>query len=821
MGWKFLVILLFVIIVLLATPSNAADAIMAYRSNTGSCAANALNCPKVRIWSSDGSGSWGSEAELPTAGSPIREALVRHSSASQKIVLVTQSDDGFLDAYVCTSNCAAGSSWTVSNNIGQVWSAAPATHSRRFDVGFETATGDALVVYGVLSTSTTCDLGYKVLPAGSSSFSGIAEQCIDDDSANGGADLVYTWVSLDGNSSSTSEQLIVVGFDSSGSDVNAWVWSESGWGNRIELTAAATATSGREALAVKYAADATKGMVIAGDGLVGNVVGQYWSGSAWTAADPGDVDGTDNVDVNWIKLKADPATDDLMAVFVDSGSDLHAAYWSGASWTVTSNHDLAVDVIAGRPADFEWNPSGSTGKLVWDTDTTGTTLNVSTWTTGSGWVADPTISSYAAAGRWVALYGNPTDSNTVNVLGGRLNANFDIGSFSWDGGSFANYGDSVITADTTVATFEAFTISFDTVPPVWSSAQDNSSYKIRRGDAVNISAVWNDTLPLNQSWLSTNETGAFVNYTGYPYPPRALGNSPSLTNWTWQNQTGKPRVIGWVIYANDSGNNINGTNSPGGVVRNFTMYGWSNVTWNSPSSGSSFTVGSAITLTAFINDTNTSGSGPIQDYPVRFYWENSTQSTSLGTNYTNSSGYAIWRWSTAGFATGNYFPKANITNNDTLYYDVAPEFQNANTTVTLNSPSISISLSNSPVSFGSMSIGQSDDTTDNSPLPFVIQNDGNADVNVTIEATDLWSTSANPTSNYQFRCGNTGEASCASGSVTSFTNIPASGNPTLAIAYLAYTDASDTNEAEIRIVAPSSEPPGPKSSTVTFIASQA
>ncbi len=44
---------------------------------------------------------------------------------------------------------------------------------------------------------------------------------------------------------------------------------------------------------------------------------------------------------------------------------------------------------------------------------------------------------------------NPTGSDTVNILGGRMNAptNYDTRSFMWDGSSFTNYGDTILTKD--------------------------------------------------------------------------------------------------------------------------------------------------------------------------------------------------------------------------------------------------------------------------------------------------------------------------------------------------------------------------------------
>lgn len=225
------------------------------------------------------------------------------------------------------------------------------------------------------------------------------------------------------------------------------------------------------------------------------------------------------------------------------------------------------------------------------------------------------------------------------------------------------------------------TYSIDITPPQWSQAQDNSSYKIYRGQVVNISAVWQDDTSLDKAWLSTNETGAWKNYTDGTYDsPRSLsGTGPITVNFTWFNETGKPRVIGWIIYANDTSGNENSTLNQGQII-NFTMWGWSNVTWTSPSTGSSYPIGSIIPLTCFVNDTNATGSGPIEGYDVYFYNKSDGIESYLGKNYTNATGYAVFYWNTSSLSSGTYYPKCNITDNSTLYYG-ASEYNQANTSI--------------------------------------------------------------------------------------------------------------------------------------------
>lgn len=311
------------------------------------------------------------------------------------------------------------------------------------------------MVYGILSTNAAQDLAFKILPSNATNFSGITEQYIDD--AGHSTDIQYSLVSLDRDPVATSEELILVGFDSTSSDVNAWVWNGNSWGNRIELSAAATATGGGEAIAVKYNTPGTHGMVIGAHSTTTQVNTTYWSGSAWVNTGLTDLDTSDALDVKWITLQADPATDDLLATFLDSGSDLHTAYWSGATWTFRSNHDTTVDSNTARPVDVVWNSTGGNGILVVDTDGTGTTINQTpcnpqcTGTSG-------TISTYAGTGTWLTLYRNPTASEGVKAIGIRMNDSGALDLFTWDGSTIQSSG--VLTTDTGNTLGEAYAIDF-------------------------------------------------------------------------------------------------------------------------------------------------------------------------------------------------------------------------------------------------------------------------------------------------------------------------------------------------------------------------
>ncbi len=157
--------------------------------------------------------------------------------------------------------------------------------------------------------------------------------------------------------------------------------------------------------------------------------------------------------------------------------------------------------------------------------------------------------------------------------------------------------------------------------------------------------------------------------------------------------------------------------------------------------------------------------------------------------------------------------------------------QVAGTTSATVSASAAISLPVSTVGFGSVANNELKNTTQTfNPGPFLLQNDGTVDVNVTVYATNLWvGTGAQNPSTF-FRVNSTvNETSAvpAASDLLAITNMPnativGGGVAPAGIATrLNYTDAKDAVNAHIFITVPNDESAGAKSSTVTFTATQA
>ena len=137
---------------------------------------------------------------------------------------------------------------------------------------------------------------------------------------------------------------------------------------------------------------------------------------------------------------------------------------------------------------------------------------------------------------------------------------------------------------------------------------------------------------------------------------------------------------------------------------------------------------------------------------------------------------------------------------------------------------LSMSLPNSSINFSNIGYLDWNDTSDNSPWPITIQNDGNAMINVSLEATNLWNTVFNPTIKYQFKVDNvTGvnennSFSWIKSKSDRYYDIPPTDLLELCLADFNYSDARDWAEIDINVTVPNNEGAGARRSVISFIA---
>ncbi|MEK6918125.1 MAG: S8 family serine peptidase [Nanoarchaeota archaeon] len=137
---------------------------------------------------------------------------------------------------------------------------------------------------------------------------------------------------------------------------------------------------------------------------------------------------------------------------------------------------------------------------------------------------------------------------------------------------------------------------------------------------------------------------------------------------------------------------------------------------------------------------------------------------------------------------------------------------------------IDINLTNRLINFGSMLPNDNNDTSDDSPWPFKLENIGNSLVNVSINATNLWITQPNPSGYFQYKFDNRSEPGSFNWSSSQITwkNVPTQGEVKDVLSRLNWQDANDVAEIDINVTVPGAqEGTGVRSSIINFTASLA
>lgn len=139
----------------------------------------------------------------------------------------------------------------------------------------------------------------------------------------------------------------------------------------------------------------------------------------------------------------------------------------------------------------------------------------------------------------------------------------DLGNYSWDISSELSYANvyfrckSFDHADSSDYTVFSTNVNIDNQAPQWSDARTNGT-TIYRGEDLQMFLNWTDSetfdIGLDGYIFSTNDSGSWVNSTYFVFD---LSNN--VSNYT-MNITGTDTdVVGWRYYANDSYDNMNGS----------------------------------------------------------------------------------------------------------------------------------------------------------------------------------------------------------------------------------------------------------------------
>lgn len=133
---------------------------------------------------------------------------------------------------------------------------------------------------------------------------------------------------------------------------------------------------------------------------------------------------------------------------------------------------------------------------------------------------------------------------------------------------------------------------------------------------------------------------------------------------------------------------------------------------------------------------------------------------------------------------------------------------------------VSILMPTSSSNYGSKSIGDSDDTTDGTPAPMQIENDGNVFLNVTVYGVEaLFNRVGLGNSNFRIKARNSTEVPSYDeiASQTDFFNVPVTA--AAVVDMINYTNATDLVNIDTEVTVPLDEPDGARGSNLIFTAS--
>ena len=590
--------------------TDAVESVAAYRSNTGT---NTVNSPKTRTW--DGS-SWTAETEQATAGSPLRAVREAYSPVKpNERIIVTLSDDGWLDAYVCTPTCSA------TNNIGQVWSTPPSNAAVPFDIAYEQRSGDALLVYGVLSTNTARDIAYKVWQGG---FWG-TEQYLDDTTES--TDVQYTVIKL--ASQRGSDRIGLIGGDSTNKG-NAWIWGGSAFGNFQQIDSTIVGAT-HEEVAIGWESGSGNLVAVAIDVGVPRVSYRVYT-TSWSAYAQSPDCASTGQSASWVVLKPNPVStaNDMILAMGDNTPFLGTCYWNGSSFVNGQTHGSGNLDNGGatRPFDFAWENTGSKGLLVWGT--TAGQITYRTYAAPNTWGTITNVAMGSNKHAWVTLRTNPLPrTGATKILGAvmELTAN-DLGAIRWDGSVFTVVGASTLTANTGTTTYQSYDLQYHVtngdqlnVRYDWVSVPAGDTYTLqvkgyREDEDVNVQVL---TAP--SSWNTAITISATSN-TLFSYtltPAEYNGGAPAI-RFVDAAGAGGMQSDFWVDYAN--------------IVTN--SY-WDRVILMRSLDASGSTWGSQITL----------ASGRSSDSPLIYSYDSAEPSIAI-----DATGFLHLVW-VSGSATGN------------------------------------------------------------------------------------------------------------------------------------------------------------------------
>lgn len=389
------------------------DALLIYSNGTVS--------PSRRFYISPSNGL-SSRAYMPLLVGTSGNFVIKTSPTKKEAIAGISSNDGNLYVY-----CYNGVTWTLDWSVGVGGSAT----TRRFDIAYETNSGDAVVLYST-NTTTTNELAFRT-KAGASTC-GSANWAAATNFNPARTSGLISWIKLAANPISTSNLIGALWVDWD-KDLSGAIWNGTALANemtsvgetKIEAINTGTTFPDVEAMDLAYESSSGDLMTIWGTSsgangtngvryrlCPGNSATCTW-GSVTTP--PTWTDDATNLD-----LSADPNSDYMVFASIgNAGADLQLGFWSGVGWTNTQNADITAQApLAGtKLVATGWLNNGITKRSVVVFNDAGTTgINYYTGTLGvfTSLADVVTTPRLANPQKWYEIATNPLSKDQLMLV---------------------------------------------------------------------------------------------------------------------------------------------------------------------------------------------------------------------------------------------------------------------------------------------------------------------------------------------------------------------------------------------------------------------
>ncbi len=245
--------------------------------------------------------------------------------------------------------------------------------TRRFDIAYETNSGDVMVLYGT-NTASNNELAYRTKTgiSGCGTVNWGTAVNLSAIRTNG----IVQWVKMAGDVRASSNLVTAIWADDQ-SDLSAMVWSGTAWGNEpvaalatdLEIVTVAQDVDDFDVTYESVSGDVmiVFALAVGNNGTngvryatcTGGTATCNWSGILTPATF---LDDATNLDIS-----SDPNSDAIQFASIgNAGSDLQRGYWSGTAWTNTANVDssCATPVAGSKLVATGWLNSGETKRSV-------------------------------------------------------------------------------------------------------------------------------------------------------------------------------------------------------------------------------------------------------------------------------------------------------------------------------------------------------------------------------------------------------------------------------------------------------------------------